>query len=222
MAALAKSHTTLRAEHKALKEDYTALKKSYSDKEKAIKPIIESLPYDPNNCQLAQIYTIMADASTLSIHQSVTLVLSESNKKLGHHHIAVNQGGILPELKFRLEWKKEGPVDASNSKERYSLRFFHVSGTPCKGTAFDVLMNRQRRVARICCGKFRDVPNLQGANSLEQQLVGELSLECRQQKNEPLTIYINEHDRNTRLRWFRDCGCDCHPPQRHKWARPLI
>ncbi len=99
--ALKKDYTTLKKDYTALKEDHAALKKNNRAKMNATGLFLK----DHNRDQAAssiiktsQIYTLLVDTSTMEMGSTLSLALSESNIKSGHHYI------ILEGYKFKLEW----------------------------------------------------------------------------------------------------------------------
>ncbi len=97
MTNMALSHTALKQEHEALKKDHAALK----EKCRAVTGL--SLK-DRNSDEAAstftdaQHHTFLVDTSTMERGSTLSLALSESNIKSGHHYI------ILEGYKFKLEW----------------------------------------------------------------------------------------------------------------------
>lgn len=92
---------TLKTELAKLREEHLALKNVYSSKLQAI---------GQNSPETAQVYTILVDISHLTLGGSLTLGLSNTNRKSGHHYIVLSQEPSKPEYKFKLEWKTHEPA----------------------------------------------------------------------------------------------------------------
>lgn len=193
------SHTSLQAEHKMLKDSYTA-------KVKAVEPIVRSIPHDPHSCQLAQIYTIMADTSTVSLGGSVSLVLSESNAESGHHCFTISQEHAESML-LRLEWSVHCRHPTATKYSVFELFLLSSCERHPAGSFFDVILSfssdpplSSASIASVCCGRPTSVREVDEA----KKLVGSLPLDQQLQENEQVTIFFNnKHPKE-------GCSCQCH------------
>ncbi len=92
-------------EHEALKKDYTSLKEDYTSLKEAKMKVVgkKMLSCTPQNVSAttSQLYTLLVDTSTMERGSTLSLALSESNIKSGHHYIKL-EGYI-----FKLEWEQQ-------------------------------------------------------------------------------------------------------------------
>ena len=188
LADLAKSHSILKAEHTklgrehaSLKEDCSHAKRAYSEKVKAIEPIVKTIPYDSNCCQMAQICTIMVDTSTLTLGESATLVLSDSNQESGRHYITLSLGESLPNIKFRAEWKVKKMASRYRKREYFGIKIF------CTHSSTNSFTENLKFTATLD-GASRDCVCSPPQACSDEKLLGTLSLTRRSEKSKVLTM----------------------------------
>ncbi len=107
MTDMALSHTAtktqltdLKQEHEALKKDYTALKKNHTAlKEATGLLLLDRKSNKPDCTTTSQLLALLVDTSIMKMGNTLSLALSESNIKSGHHYI------ILERYKFKFKWE---------------------------------------------------------------------------------------------------------------------
>ncbi len=97
LTALKHEHEALIKDHTALKEDHTASKENNRAKMNAMGLFLNSA----STITVAHLYTLLVDTSTMEMGSTLSLALSESNIKSGHHYI------ILQGYKFKLKWERQ-------------------------------------------------------------------------------------------------------------------
>ena len=188
---------TLQAEHAKLRGEHLALKSAYSSKLQAAGALLQNAP------ETAQVYAILVDISHLTFGGSLTLSLSTTNRKSGHHSIVLSQEPPKPKYKFKLEWKtREPPIEEQGFAAKlfgvqpqqsyeFELSFLTVLPAPTIGAKFDatVRLDATQSMVRICC--FESTP-----------LMAKATLKCSKPP-ELLQLRLEQHN-------HEQCRCPCH------------
>ena len=203
---LAKSHSALKAEQAKLSREQASLKEDCSQLEKAMEAVEPMIPCDRNT-------------SSLTLGESVNLVLSESNQASGHHCITLSLNESLPNIKFRVEWevKKTG-------RWSFNLKIFC---THCPNISLSTeSLKFTVMVEGVSADCVYTLP--QGYSEESGKLLGTLSLPCQsEEKNKLLTMSfqsmassrnetvedVGESDPEEFCQWEPEEVCQWEPPE---------
>ena len=171
-----------------LAESHTALQM----KVQAIASVLKNASSMNSSQQIAHIYTILTDTSTLKIGDTIQLALSESP---GHHYIIVSQEPQKQiSHKFKLEWEARAPTRQQQVYMQpprtitFKLYSIHEAGYSAitAETKFDFLLDRNYTMP-VCLEKQKP----QEEFGVTPQLIKTIDLDCPHQQ--PTTITINPH-----------------------------